>query len=590
MIIKYSFFFLLKTLNIDIKNYLLKKVLSILLDIYLHIIIARLVILSMIFPQGGFFKKIEVYEEFCSFIDLICKSASEAVKNINSNNINNVESFINKLEKFKLNNNEYKNKNYLNIEKNLSNITENFNNYKLGKDSKEQRKKLTTSLKKLYSDLYSINDISLMGFLFTFKYTESLIYMENHMMNFFLSHKVEKITISKNFDIYLFSPKNITKNNNILTIFCNQNGICCEYYSVYQDNIYYYLNDLNCTIILWNYKGFGLRKGFTTFGNIDKDVDILSNYIKNNYNKYKIIIHGCSIGGYSSIKLTQKIYLFNDNTVLICDRTFGDIKNVVQSFNYPIILTIIYNIIFPKWYFKYRNIENYFSLPYDKKLILFDEKDEVIPYYPSSLIYCLTKIYYKDKVKPFLSKYKKCSNIFKNLNNYYNELIDIYNKIEKDFDEISGIFLKKLHKYLIINSFEDFFMFFIIFGYPFNRYKEIYNDNIVLNENYINIPFVVGNIIGNNKNKISNNLTEFISVMNFLFIKFNLNCNLNDDDILKFNYDEGNNAVFKVEENHLNEIKKYFGCVHRIFCGHDGKIEVSDFSAIKIFLKNNNFI
>ena len=78
---------------------------------------------------------------------------------------------------------------------------------------------------------------------------------------------------------------------------------------------------MNCTIILWNYTGFGLRKGLTTFGNTDKDVEKLSKYIKNNFKKYKIIIHGCSIGGYSSIKLAQKLISFND-IVLISQHIF----------------------------------------------------------------------------------------------------------------------------------------------------------------------------------------------------------------------------------------------------------------------------
>ena len=81
-------------------------------------------------------------------------------------------------------------------------------------------------------------------------------------------------------------------------------------------------------------------------------------------------MHGCSIGGYASIKLTQKLSKFNetkDNVVLICDRTFGDIKNKVQAFNYPNIFSVIYNIIFPSCFYKYRNTENYLSLSGDKK-------------------------------------------------------------------------------------------------------------------------------------------------------------------------------------------------------------------------------
>ena len=235
------------------------------------------------------------------------------------------------------------------------------------------------------------------------------------MMNSFITHSVQKININKDFDVFLISPKIENKNGNkILSIFCNQNALCCEFYSISKDNIDYYLHKLNCTIIIWNYKGFGLRKGYTTFSSIDKDVNILSNYIKNNFNKYKIIIHGCSIGGYSSIKLTQKLLNELNDVILISDRTFGDIKSIVHSLNFHEILDIIYAIIFPKWYFKYSNIDNYININHDKKLILFDSSDEIIKYNPASLVFNITRRYYNDIIKPKLNIYNKYFSLIMN--------------------------------------------------------------------------------------------------------------------------------------------------------------------------------
>ena len=595
-IIYYSLYTLIKILKNEHMNFFLIKLETILIDIYLHLILSRLIVLSVVFLQGGFFKKYTLFEEFCSFTDLICEYASDTVENIKFNNFNKVESLINKLEQFKLKNSDIKNINYLQIEENLSNISEEYEKYKTNNDSIEQRKKLEKALNTLYNKLIYFSRISIIEFLFTFKYTESLVYMENYMINgYFTTHNVKKININKNFDIYLLSPKNISKYNNILTVFCNQNGVCCEYYPIYPTNIYYYLYNLNCNIIIWNYRGFGLRKGFTTFSNIDKDVDILSNYIKHNYSKNKIIIHGCSIGGYSSIKLTQKLSSFNDikdNVVLICDRTFGDIKNIVQAYDYSFILNIIYNIIFPSYFFKFRNTDNYLSLSADKKVILFDEKDEEIQYNPGSLVYNITKKYYNDKVTPCLSKYKEYFTIFKNLSIIEEELNDFCKKIEKESDDMSAKFIKKLNKYINNNKFEEFFMFFIVFGYPFNKYKEINIEPNSFNEKYINIPYTMKDILEKNKNKISDKLFEFISNINFLFIKFNLNCNLDNNDILKMNYDVRNKKeeIFHIEQNHSDSLKKYFGYVRRLFCGHDGKIDKEDFSFIKKFLKYNKFI
>ena len=589
-IIYYSFYTLIMILKIEHMNIFSLKLETILIDIYLHLIFFRLIILSIIFLQGGFFKKYGLFDFFCSFTDLMCEYASDAIENLKLNNFNKVEFFINKLVKFKLKNIDIKNSNYLQIEENLNNIVEKFENYKNNTDSKEQKIILKNAVNALYNKLINFNEISIIEYLFTFKYTDSLKYMENYMINgYFTSHNVKKINIHNNFDIYLLTPKNISKYNNILTVFCNQNGICCEFYPIYPTNIYYYLYNLNCSIIIWNYKGFGLRKGFTTFGNIDKDVDILSNYIKDNFTKNKIIIHGCSIGGYSSIKLAQKLSSFNDikdNVVLICDRTFGDIKKIVQSYDYSFILNIIYNIIFPSCFYKYSNIENYLSLPSDKKLILFDEKDDEIKYNPASLVYNLTKKYYNEKVIPCLSKYKEYLTIFENLNNIFE------NKTEKDFDDISAKFMKKLNKYINNNKLEEFFMYFIIFGYPFNKYKEINIETNSFKETYINIPYIMKNIIEKNKNKINDQLSGFISYINFLFIKFNLNCNLNDNDILKMNYniDDKKEGLFNLEQSRIDSLKKYFGIVRRIFCGHDGKIDEEDFSFIIKFLKYNKII
>lgn len=597
-IIYYTLYSLFTLLNFHCMNYLSIKLECIIIDIYLHLIFSRLIILSVIFLQGGLIKKYIVFDQFCSFTDLICDYTSDAVENIELNDSNKIEILITKLGKFRLKNKDIKNFNYLQIEEYLNKITEEYEKYKNNKDSNEQRKKLKYAVNSLYNKLINFNEISIFDFLFKFKYTESLIYMENYMIHgYFTSHNVKKIKINNNFDIYLLSPKKISKYNNILTIFCNQNGLCCEYYPIYPTNIYYYLYNLNCNIIIWNYTGFGLRKGFTTFGAVDKDVDILSNYIKNNFTKNKIIVHGCSIGGYASIKLTQKLSSFNeikDNVVLICDRTFGDIKNIVHSYDYTTILSIIYNIIFPSCFYKYRNTENFLSLSGEKKIILFDEKDEEIKYNPASLVYNLTKKYYTDIVIPCLIKYKEYVDVFKNFNIISKELDDFYTKTEKEFDDISDKFIKKLNKFLKEKKFEEFFMFFIIFGYPFNKYKEINIEQNLFNEKYINIPFVIKDIIENNKNKISNKLYEFFIDINFLFIKFNLNCNLDYNDILNLNYNDNDNDkeedVFHMDQSHIDSLRKYFGYVCRIFCGHDGKMDNDDFLFIKKFLKYNKFI
>ena len=581
-----------KVFGINKYYFISLKLESIIIFIYLHILLARIIILSIVFIQGGLFKKILVHDQYYSFITTICQYAELAIDCMKKNNIIDFDYYMNKFNILKksFENNKLKKINLdypeLNFQTELNDLLDKYNKYK-AKNIEENQKNLNESLKILSNIIDKIPKFSLLNQYIKFHYTESLMLIEDYMINSFDTHFGQKINISKNFDIYLLRPKYESQNKKTLAIYCNQNAICCEFYSVSKDNIYYYLNELNCTIILWNYKGFGLRKGFTTFGNVDKDVNILANYIKNNYNDYKIIINGCSIGGYSSIKLTQKLLKYNENVVLICDRTFSDIKDIVESLSFHQILIVIYNIIFHKFYFNYRNIDNYIALPYDKKIILFDEKDEIIKYNPSSLVFNITKKYYEDVIKPKLTKYYKYYSTIKNANKL-SEKINLLSleSNSPNFDYNGKFFLHHLNDN--INSLEAFFMFFIIFGFPFNYYKEINPILDKLKSDYTKIPIIFKKFIEKNKNDIDKDIFEVILAFNFIYVKLNLICELSDDDIYNLKYEDRN--IFSINENQILELKKYFGCVHRILCGHNGKLKPFDFNCIKEFLKLNNYI
>ena len=74
-----------------------------------------------------------------------------------------------------------------------------------------------------------------------------------------------------------------------------------------------------------------------------------------------------------------------------------------------------------------------------------------------------------------------------------------------------------------------------------------------------------------------------------MFIKFNLACDLSDDDILKSNYND-NDKIFSIKDNRFEGLKRYLGFVHRVKCGHDGKLSKEDFDVIIKFLEKNKFI
>jgi len=565
---------------------------SIFLLIYFHILLIRLIVLSIVFIQGGLFKKILVSEQFNSFIITIHDLIHQTINSLALNKLNEFKYFMNQLdilkksiENIKIKKSDWKINNY-DFENDLNNSCVLYYIYKAN-NSSENLENLFEALKTLYNNIEKFPALPIYKKIFFSNYEDSLLLMEQYMMNSFITHSVQKININKDFDIYLISPKIENKiGNKILSIFCNQNALCCEFYAISKDNIDYYLYKLNCTIIIWNYKGFGLRKGYTTFSSIDKDVNILSNYIKNNFNKYKIIIHGCSIGGYSSIKLTQKLLNELNDVILISDRTFGDIKSIVHSLNFHEILDIIYAIIFPKWYFKYSNIDNYININHDKKLILFDASDEIIKYNPASLVFNITKRYYNDIIKPKLNIYNKYFSLIMNSPKLKENLKQLaIDCNEENFDNNGRIFIQHLSYF--INTIEEFFMFFIIFGFPFNRTIEINPKLDKFKNEYTKIPIIFKQFLDKNKDFIEKEIIDIILAFNFLYIKINLNTEISDEDILNLKYEKNN---INIEQNHIKELKKYFGYVHRITCGHNGKLKEYDYTIIKEFLKNNNFI
>ena len=565
---------------------------SIFLLIYFHILLIRLIVLSIVFIQGGLFKKLLVSEQFNTFIITIHDLIHQTINSLALNKLNEFKYFMNQLdilkksiENIKIKKSDWKINNY-DFENDLNNSCVLYYIYKAN-NSSENLENLIEALKTLYNNIEKFPALPIYKKIFFPNYEDSLLLMEQYMMNSFITHSVQKININKDFDIYLISPKIENKiGNKILSIFCNQNALCCEFYSISKDNIDYYLHKLNCTIIIWNYKGFGLRKGYTTFSSIDKDVNILSNYIKNNFNKYKIIIHGCSIGGYSSIKLTQKLLNELNDVILISDRTFGDIKSIVHSLYFHEILDIIYAIIFPKWYFKYSSVCGYININHDKKLILFDASDEIIKYNPASLVFNITKRYYNDIIKPKLNIYNKYFSLIMNSPKLKENLKQLaIDCNEENFDNNGRIFIQHLSYF--INTIEEFFMFFIIFGFPFNRNKEINPKLDKFKNEYTKIPIIFKQFLDKNKDFIEKEIIDIILAFNFLYTKINLNTEISDEDILKLKYEKNN---INIEQNHIKELKKYFGNVHRITCGHNGKLKEYDYTIIKEFLKNNNFI
>ena len=593
---------LLVILNIySEQNKIYILILSVIIVIILHILVIKIIIISLIFLSGGLFARFTFYGSFKTFINQQIEFTERSIESLyfsfDDNSKNDLFFSISKITSFHKAYNYLKNQNnptfeikQLQFGEYLNNIIFQYNKYKEGNFEQDKIKNdLINQLKLYQKNLKPYTNFSFIDILIKFNYYNSLKLFNELLLYSFEGRNCNNINISKDFNIYIISPEIKNPEIKTLIIFCTQNAFNIELFSFLQDNIKFYINIKEITIIIWNYKGFGLRKGFPSFNSIDKDVDILKEYINNNYKGYKIIIHGISIGGYPSIKLA-KVFNDNKNVCLIVDRTYIDIDYIAES----IIKNgkKIYNLLFPKFFYKSDNLQNYIDVPIGNKIILYDENDKIINYSESSLIYYLTLKYYKEIILPKISKYKQYTELIKFFSEDSKDLIIDVRRIKQNhsstkLDEKTLIFINNLSQNM--KSLDKFLMYFLIFGYPFNLFKEINYDKIIFAKNYISLPEIMKNIYENYKNKFSKKLINFIAEINFLFIKCNLIIPFSDEEIISFSYNNDNND-FILQEGFQENLMNYFGYVHRVFCGHNGTLDSNDEKYLKKYFELNGFI
>ena len=574
---------------------------SIIFTILFHIKLFQIVVLSIVFISGGIFSRFAFYRDLTAFLDKQIEYSRKAIfclsgESIKEKDENIIEYFMNKIILFqKVYNTEKMRSNTFELNEfpfgnHLNEAIYQYNNLKDQNYKSESLKKSIINYLKLYqNDLKSYFNFSKLDILLKLKYYNTLYLFDSILLKSFEDRSCSNINISSNFDIYIISPKFQEIKYKTLVIFCNQNAISVERYTFSQENIKFYLEIPEITIILWNYQGFGSRCGFPSFSSMDKDVEELYEYIQKNYSDYKIIIHGISIGGYPAIKLANYFDEKNKNICLIADRTFSDIDLIVETFfKHGNIFKKIYNFLFPKFIYHSENLDNYIDVKINNKFIFFDEKDVIIHDNPSSLIYNITKKYFNDIILPKIKYYSEFHFLIdeksKEFDSLKLELKNMNFSCHEKFDQDTKIFIKELYENL--KNFKDFVMFFTVFGFPHNLFKEI-NFKQDFTNCLIKIPEIMKIIGTSYKNKLSLNLIDYIAKINFLFIKSNLNTVVSDDNLLKFDYE---NNDFDIQERVREKIHKYFGYVHRIFCGHNGSYDEKDNKYLIEFLILNGFI
>ena len=622
--IKIPLIYIFQYSNLRIHNIYINSF-SILIVIYFHILLFQKCILSIIFLIGGFAKRNIMYLNFKKFIELIIYRLKNIITSFKSENFSTVETYFENILKFHKTYNQLKlngitfeieTSKFGDILNELVFIYQQFKDKNFKFDNEKDKENINgffQRINELIKKFKPYTEFSFIQIYTLFNYSNVLNHMSIQLLDEFSPRITNIINISKNFNAWLISPdptltlEEYNNNNNlnkekILIIFCNQNAVCSEMNLLSKNNIKYYLDIKKTSILLWNYQGFGNRKGFTTFKNIDNDINLLVKYIRREFSDYKIIIHGISIGGYSSIKLALELE-DEKNIILIADRTYGDINLIIKDLSYGNFLEKIYQFLFPKFFYNTSNVFNYLKVK-GKKIILFDENDETINY-NSSLFFNLNleyfhKIIYPEIVKFFNKETFLCSNL--NYNEYSflilflenkKDLYELKNDIKYLYEHKSNLNKNDdLTKYFVTQLYEtnlqNFIIFFLSLGFPFNKYKEIPYDKEEFNKLYKSIPTQMKKIFVLYNNLFSERLKDFLSKLNLLFVKINLESSITDQDISSFSYELEQD--FQVKKN-LNEIINiYFGSVHRIFCGHNGTLNNNDEEFLNDYFESKQFI
>ena len=154
-----------------------------------------------------------------------------------------------------------------------------------------------------------------------------------------------------------------------LMIMCGPNGVPYQIF-VRNINIENYLHS-DIDLLCWNYRGYGFSKGKSSYNKLRSDVLELFDEVKNNLHYERFAVHGISIGGIPCCHLARNR---SEVELMICDRNFGRLDNITQSFICGKFLFFIYKY----FYFQSSdNVDNYLNVKCDK-IILNDAKDKIV--------------------------------------------------------------------------------------------------------------------------------------------------------------------------------------------------------------------
>ena len=220
------------------------------------------------------------------------------------------------------------------------------------------------------------------SFFFSFKFLKTLLFndtfgnIQYYKIEFY--QKFKKYTINEfnkdniNYCIITNPKIEINENNKKLFFFCGPNGGPYEFIS--KKKIKFYLKK-GIDVLLWNYRGYGISKGRSTFKNSKNDVLLIFDEVIKNNNYNKIAVCGYSIGGIPAFHLAKNRKI----DLLISDRNFASINKSAYCFFCGRILYYLCN------FFLINDSNTLYNFMNSKcfKIILFSSNDFLIKSYAS---------------------------------------------------------------------------------------------------------------------------------------------------------------------------------------------------------------
>ena len=428
-----------------------------------------------------------------------------------------------------------------------------------------------------------------------FKFQSILKYLKNYFFNNILCSKkfsrisvLLKINNSKEIKIknkdnleidcfIIYSNKKEEENKIIssnLVIICGPNLTPFEsFINSWNLDSLYLSNDTD--ILLWNYRGYGFSEGSANFTNVCQDILCIYDYMTENYNYNKIIVHGLSIGGIPSCYLASKRKI----NLLIADRTFGSVQSFIDSFQFgnKILYYLARILLIPF----VNNIKNFMGANC-KKILLNDPEDNII-----GDNFCLKTSISKKIIYEIFVLQKNELNIRNivsyNILNYalepeqYNQIYDSFkytikflrNKVKNYFDNKEDLAIDKEFNNDIEQNLNDNNQNFenidinnisldVLKRISNNFYKKIYN----LFNNFNS----AGDYLINFTNDNSNSLSHLNNFFNNLFIygcedlsklEYSL-CNIDSvNEMLNYFIQEADNFLNSEENKQLSEYNIY---------------------------------